>query len=153
VQPSSLYTDIFLLVDNCNYAVTYAKEPLLFKVTGIGGSDILEGNKTLTLGLVWQIMRAYTLSILQKLAKSSTPIADKDIITWANAKVKPSTVPIFSTSIVVFQLKSANKQTFLNSFQDSTLSDSMLICDLIDAIKPGSIQYNLLKTSGSPDVC
>ncbi|CAF4587142.1 unnamed protein product, partial [Rotaria magnacalcarata] len=27
----------------------------------------------------------------------------------------------------------------------------MLICDLIDAIKPGSIQYNLLKTSGTPE--
>ncbi len=61
--------------------------PLQFKVTGIGGSNILEGNKTLTLGLVWQIMRAYTLSILQKLAKSTTPIADKDIINWANEKV------------------------------------------------------------------
>lgn len=28
----------------------------------------------------------------------------------------------------------------------------MLICDLIDAIKPGSIQYHLLKTSGTPEV-
>ncbi len=28
----------------------------------------------------------------------------------------------------------------------------MLICDLIDAIKPGSIKYNLLKTSGTPEV-
>lgn len=28
----------------------------------------------------------------------------------------------------------------------------MLICDLIDAIKPGSVQYNLLKTSGTPEV-
>lgn len=28
----------------------------------------------------------------------------------------------------------------------------MLICDLIDSIKPGSIQYNLLKTSGTPEV-
>ena len=73
--------------DNCNFAVDYAKEPLRFKVTGIGGPDILEGNKTLTLGLVWQIMRAYTLSILQKLAKSTTPIADKDIVNWANEKV------------------------------------------------------------------
>ena len=75
------------LADNCNFAVDYAKDPLHFKVTGIGGPDILEGNKTLTLGLVWQIMRAYTLSILQKLAKATTPIADKDIITWANDKV------------------------------------------------------------------
>jgi hypothetical protein len=28
----------------------------------------------------------------------------------------------------------------------------MLICDLIDAIKPGSIQYNLLKSSGTAEV-
>jgi hypothetical protein len=28
----------------------------------------------------------------------------------------------------------------------------MLICDLIDAIKPGSIQYNLLKTSATTEV-
>jgi len=68
--------------------VDYGKEPFHFRLTGIGGSNILEGNKTLTLGLVWQIMRAYTLSILQKLANSSTPIADKDIINWANEKVK-----------------------------------------------------------------
>ena len=71
--------------------VDYAKEPLRFQTTNIGGSNILEGNKTLTLGLVWQVMRAYTLSILQKLAKSSTPIADKDIINWANEKVRRET--------------------------------------------------------------
>ena len=65
----------------------YAKDPLHFKITGIGGADILQGIKTLTLGLVWQVMRAYTLSILQKLAQSTTPIADKDIINWANEKV------------------------------------------------------------------
>ena len=45
-----------------------------------------------------------------------------------------------------------NKTTFLNNFQDPALSDSMLICDLIDAIKPGSIQYNLLKTTNTPEV-
>ncbi|CAF3976727.1 unnamed protein product [Rotaria magnacalcarata] len=124
----------FQKLNNCNFAVNYAKDPLNFKVTGIGGADILEGNKTLTLGLVWQIMRAYTLSILQKLANSSKPIADKDIINWANEK-----------------LQSTNKKTVLTSFQDQALSDSMLICDLIDAIKPGSVQYNLLKTSGTPE--
>lgn len=143
------------LLDNCNYAVNYAKDPLLFKITGIGGPDILEGNKTLTLGLVWQIMRAYTLSILQKLAKSSTPIADKDIVNWANEKVCPSISRRYSGSIVavvLFQLKAANKKTFLNNFQDHSLSDSVLICDLIDAIKPGSIQYGLLKTAGTPEV-
>jgi plastin-3 len=141
-----------LLIDNCNFAVDLAKEPLHFKMTGIGGPDILEGNKTLTLGLVWQIMRAYTLSILQKLAKSTTPIADKDIINWANNKVKYEWIFVSKYFSFIFQLKSANKKTFLTNFQDQSLSDSMLICDLIDAIKPGSIQYNLLKTSGTAEV-
>ena len=76
-----------ICVDNCNLVVDYAKDPLNLRITGIGGSNIVEGNKTLTLGLVWQVMRAYTLSILQRLAKSSKPIADKDIINWANEKV------------------------------------------------------------------
>jgi hypothetical protein len=78
----------FIFPDNCNFVVDYAKDPLHLNITGIAGSNILEGNKTLTLGLVWQVMRAYTLSILQKLANSSKPIADKDIVNWANEKVE-----------------------------------------------------------------
>ncbi|CAF0867902.1 unnamed protein product, partial [Didymodactylos carnosus] len=118
----------FQKLNNCNFAVELGKEPMRLKLTGIGGADLLDSNKTLTLGLVWQIMRAYTLSLLTKLAGANTPIADREIIDWANNK-----------------LKSANKTRFLKSFQDPDLVDAKLICDLIDAIKPGSIQYNLLK--------
>jgi hypothetical protein len=51
------------------------------------GSDIMEGNKTLTLALVWQLMRAYTLSLLSKLNEDGTPIVESEIISWANNKV------------------------------------------------------------------
>jgi plastin-3 len=47
------------------------------------------------------------------------------------------------------KLKSAGKKTFINSFQDPTISDSRVICDLIDAIKPSSIRYELLKSDTS----
>jgi hypothetical protein len=30
------------------------------------GSDIMDGNRSLTLALVWQMMRAYTLSLLSQ---------------------------------------------------------------------------------------
>jgi hypothetical protein len=30
----------------------------------LSGSDIMEGNRVLTLALIWQMMRAYTLSLL-----------------------------------------------------------------------------------------
>ena len=74
-------------LENCNYAVDLGKQ-LGFKLVGIGGADIQNGNQTLTLGLVWQTMRAYTLAILSKLADTGKPIADKDIVAWANAKVR-----------------------------------------------------------------
>ncbi len=40
--------------------------------------------------LVWQLMKAYTLSILAKLAgdpSGNHPIVDKQIVAWANEKV------------------------------------------------------------------
>ena len=54
------------------------------------GSDIMEGNQTLTLALVWQLMRAYTLSLLSKLNEDGTPIVESEIISWANNKVSTS---------------------------------------------------------------
>ncbi len=36
------------------------------------------------IAVVWQLMRAYTLSVLQKLAKSDKPISDAEIVAWAN---------------------------------------------------------------------
>lgn len=73
-------------LENCNYAVELGKK-LGFSLVGIGGEDILNGNQTLTLALIWQTMRAYTLAILSKLAGTGKPIADKDIVAWANSKV------------------------------------------------------------------
>jgi len=37
--------------------------------------------------LVWQLMKAYTLSILTRLADTGHPIVDKEIVQWANQKV------------------------------------------------------------------
>jgi hypothetical protein len=34
------------------------------------------------------MMRAYTLKILQNLAKSDKPLEDKEIIAWVNEKVR-----------------------------------------------------------------
>ena len=39
---------------NCNYAVELAKQ-LGLVLVGIGGSDIRDGNQTLTLALIWQV--------------------------------------------------------------------------------------------------
>ena len=40
--------------------------------------------------LVWQLMKAYTLSILTKLAGQDAqhPIVEREIVAWANEKVR-----------------------------------------------------------------
>jgi plastin-3 len=104
-----------------------------FRLVGIQGSNLLDGDKTFTLALVWQLMRAYTLSMLNQIAGcQGHPIVENGIIEWTNNK-----------------LKSAGKKTFIQSFQDPVIADSRVICDLIDAVKPNSIRYDILKTENS----
>ena len=79
---------------------------------GIDGNDIREGNKTLTLALVWQLMRAYTLSILKNLGDGH-PVVEQEIIKWANEKVrrtrdekKPTPSPCKGSRTTVFDTQS-----------------------------------------------
>lgn len=73
-------------MDNCNYAIELGKQ-LNFKLIGIQGSNLKEKNKLYTLALVWQLMRAYILSLLQKLAGEGKTITETTIIEWTNNKV------------------------------------------------------------------
>lgn len=81
-------------------------------------------------------MRAYTLSVLTTLANSNNPIVEKEIVAWVNKK-----------------LENAGKTSSLRNFQDSAIADARIVIDLVDAIKPGSINYDLLKTAGTGEVC
>ncbi|KAG4217104.1 hypothetical protein PC116_g34415, partial [Phytophthora cactorum] len=75
----------FKAVENTNYAVELGKQNG-FSLVGIQGADITDGNKMLTLGLVWQLMRkdiTLTLSALaQRLGKRE--ITDAEMVRWAN---------------------------------------------------------------------
>ncbi|XP_069191989.1 LOW QUALITY PROTEIN: plastin-3 [Procambarus clarkii] len=120
-------------LENCNYAVELGKQ-LKFSLVGIAGQDLADGNPTLTLALIWQLMRAYTLSILTQLADSGSPIVEAEIITWVNTK-----------------LKEAGKSSGIRSFQDSSLQNALAIIDLVDAIKPGTINYDVIKMTGEAE--
>jgi len=119
-------------VENCNYVTTLSKQ-LGFSLVGIGGSDIQEANKKLTLAVVWQMMRFYVLNFLKNLSKTGKEITDNDIITWCNQKVR-----------------SAGKPTQMDSFQDRSLSDARFLLDLLGACQPASVDYGLV-TPGSTD--
>lgn len=87
------------------------------------------------IALIWQLMRAYTLSVLTQLAKTGSPMIEKEIVTWVNNK-----------------LQNANKSSTLRGFQDHALSDGRIVIDLIDAIKPGTINYDVVKEGGDAEV-
>ncbi|KAM8720346.1 hypothetical protein ACLKA7_006397 [Drosophila subpalustris] len=120
-------------LENCNYAVDLGKQ-LKFSLVGIAGQDLNDGNATLTLALIWQLMRAYTLSVLSRLANTGNPIIEKEIVQWVNTR-----------------LSDAGKQSQLRNFNDPAIADGKIVIDLIDAIKEGSINYELVRTSGTQE--
>uniref|UniRef100_A0A669ERW0 Plastin-3 n=1 Tax=Oreochromis niloticus TaxID=8128 RepID=A0A669ERW0_ORENI len=114
-------------LENCNYAVELGKTAK-FSLVGIGGQDLNDGNATLTLALVWQLMRRYTLNVLEDLGDGEK-VNDDIIVRWVNKT-----------------LAEAGKSAKISSFKDREISSSLAVLELIDAIQPGSIDYDLIKT-------
>lgn len=80
-------------------------------------------------------MRAYTLSVLTSLANSNSPIIEKEIVGWVNTK-----------------LGNAGKTSSLRNFNDSSISSGKVVIDLVDSIKPGSVNYDLVKDCENEEV-
>ena len=98
------------ILANCNYAVELGKK-VGFRLVNIEGNDIMTGNKTLTLGLVWQLMRQYTLSLLAKLSPDGTPIVESEILNWANQRLTDAGKDVQVKGFHVSKKKFENFQT------------------------------------------
>jgi len=118
-------------IENDNYAVDIGKS-IKFSLVGIQGKDILDGNKTYTLAIVWQLMRHHVLNILKKLGGGQN-ISDNEIIAWANNKVQ-----------------TAGKNSHMKDFKDHSLKNGVFLIDLIDAVQPGAADYSLVTHSDDP---
>jgi len=118
-------------IENDNYAIELGKQ-FKFSLVGIQGKDIYDEKKTLTLALVWQMMRSYVLGILEKLSGDGSRIQDAEIIKWANEK-----------------LSANGKHGTFHSFKDPGLSSGIILADLIDTIRPGSIDFNVIARGDS----
>ncbi|XP_068185074.1 plastin-2 [Antennarius striatus] len=114
-------------LENCNYAVELGRTEAKFSLVGIAGEDLNAGNRTLTLALLWQLMRRYTMNILEDLG-GGQKVIDDTIVGWVN------------------QTLSEAGKAHISSFKDSSISSSLPVVDLIDAIQPGSVRYDLVKT-------
>ncbi|KAG2524948.1 hypothetical protein BBO99_00005223 [Phytophthora kernoviae] len=124
----------FKQVENCNYCVVLGKQ-LKFSLVNVGGADIFEGAKKMILSIVWQSMRYQQLKILSELAKGRGEITDKDIIGWANEKVR----------------QSGRVKGNIVSFRDSTLSDGLYLLDLVHAVEPRAVNWDMISQDKSDD--
>lgn len=120
-------------IENCNYAVELGKNKAGFSLVGIAGQDLYDGNVTLTLALVWQLMRRYTLNVLEDLGDGEVA-GDDLIINWVNQT-----------------LNEAGKSSSIKSFKDKAINTSIPVLDLIDAIQPQSVNFELVKTGSLSD--
>ncbi|CAJ1057948.1 plastin-3-like [Xyrichtys novacula] len=122
-------------IENCNYAVELGKSKAGFSLVGIAGQDLYDGNATLTLALVWQLMRRYTLNVLENLGNKEGEVAGDDlIISWVNKT-----------------LSEANKSSSIKSFRDKSIGTSLPVLELIDSIQPQSVNFELVKTENLTD--
>ncbi|XP_022091857.1 plastin-3-like [Acanthaster planci] len=120
-------------VENCNYAVDLCKG-MKFSLVGIGGNDIYDGNDKLTLAVVWQLMRAYTLRLLSKVGSVDGKISDKAVVDAVNNK-----------------LEAAGKTSRITGFQDQSIADSRVVLELVDAIRDKSVNWANYNESASSD--
>jgi plastin-1 len=120
-------------VENCNYAVVLGKQ-LKFSLVGIGGTDIVDGNKNLTLALIWQLMRMHVISIIKTLSKDGKDVTEDDMVQWANNKVK-----------------SVGKSSKMDSFKDSSLKTCVFFVDLLEGVKPKTVNYELVNSGSTTE--
>jgi len=128
----------FKKVSNNNYAVTLGKDKKLnLSLVGIGGSDIVDGNKKLILGFVWQLMRTHTLKFLAEVQSKKfggKPVTDEMIIAWANDTVKGS-----------------GKDSKMTGFKDPTLSDGIFFIDLLNAVESRVVTWEYVTEGKTPE--
>ncbi|KAF5403155.1 Lymphocyte cytosolic protein 1 [Paragonimus heterotremus] len=118
---------------NCNLVVTSARSINIIFVN-VSGEDIRERNKKLILGVVFQLMHAYTYKLLNEASGGSLmPRDDKEVLEWANE-----------------QLTAAKART-LKGFRDPAFATGVPILQLLEQIRPGSTNREVWLESTNDD--
>jgi len=99
---------------NCDTAIRFIREQQNIRLVGIGPEDIVEGRKTLILGLIWTLIVHYQLS---KGGSEFEGTVKKDILGWINKQLEP------------YDVRCDN---FTTSWQDGKVLSA-----LVDSLSPG----------------
>lgn len=124
----------FKMVENTNYAIELGKQNR-FSLVGVQGADITDGQRTLTLGLVWQLMRRDIINTLSALAQrmGKRDLSDSDMIRWAND-----------------MSKKGGKNSAIRSFKDPAIGTGVFLLDVLNGMKSSYVDYDLV-TPGKSD--
>lgn len=125
----------FKAVENTNYAIELGKQNH-FSLVGIQGADITDGQRTLTLGLVWQLMRKDITNTLSALAQrlGKREMTDPEMVKWAN-----------DTS------RKGGKNSSIRSFKDPTIGTGIFLLDVLNGMKSSYVDYDLVTTGKNDD--
>ncbi|KAG8895534.1 hypothetical protein FRB99_000490 [Tulasnella sp. 403] len=117
----------FKAVENTNYVIELAKANKMH-IVGIQGADMVDGKKTLVLGVVWQLMRMSIIQTLASLNPGGRPPSDQDLLKWANETAR----------------QSHSETKPLRSFKDPQISSGIFFLNLLDSMRPGIVDQSLV---------
>jgi len=125
----------FKAVENTNYAIELGKQNG-FSLVGIQGADITDGQRTLTLGLVWQLMRKDITLTLRGLAQrlGKREITDMEMVRWANDMSR----------------KGGGRGSSIRSFKDPSIGTGIFLLDVLNGMRSSYVDYDLV-TPGQTD--
>lgn len=125
----------FKAVENTNYAIELGKQNR-FSLVGVQGADITDGQKTLTLGLVWQLMRRDIVNTLGALAQrmGKRDLTDSDMVKWAND-----------------MSRKGGKTSQIRSFKDPAIGTGVFLLDVLNGMKSSYVDYDLVTPGKTPD--
>ena len=121
---STKFTSRVHIIQNCNYAVDLCTKELGLKLVNVSGMDIVDGQVNLILGIVWQLCNVYWERKVGKIIKS-------ELVQWANSKV--------------------TEQYQVKTLDDRSLSSGIYILQVVESLKPKTVDFSLLKPSNSEE--
>jgi len=125
---------VFKKIENMNYAVELGRGSAFgFSLVGVSGKDIADGNKKLTLALVWQLMRGHLLAFLASIRAAGSG-SDNEMIKWANERVA-----------------STGSSATMRDFGDKSLANGLFLIDLLAAVEPRAIDRKLVTAGESEE--
>ncbi|KAJ2136820.1 fimbrin, partial [Coemansia sp. RSA 637] len=122
----------FKQIENTNMAVDLGQAHN-FSLVGIQGADLTDGVPTLVLAVVWQLMRANILQTLASLSSHGQRVTDQDMVQWANRVAQ-----------------TGGQAQPIRSFSDPALASGRFLLDVLNGMKPGVVDPQLV-TPGRSD--